>query len=203
MNAGCLHAEEKDFKTAFSYFYEALENFDSIGHERGIDCLKYMLLMKIMMNAPDDVTAIINGKPGMRHQGAGLEAMLAVGTAHKDRSLHDFEAALAKHADQLAADNIIQSHLNSLYDMLLQENICRIIEVRVGQACPAALLPRTTTPRSRALPQPSRGQPPLAPASSRCGQLLAPYPAPLTRAEPTRARSLSRTLSLRPPTLPR
>ena len=42
-----------------------------------------MLLSKIMMNAPDDVTSIINGKPGMRHQGAGLEAMRAVATAHQ------------------------------------------------------------------------------------------------------------------------
>ena len=128
VNAGCLHAEEKDFKTAFSYFYEALENFDSVSHPRGVDCIKYMLLTKIMMNAPDDVTAIINGKPGMRHQGAGLEAMRAVATAHQQRSLQDFEAALKTHADHLTADPIISTHLNALYDMLLQENICRIIE---------------------------------------------------------------------------
>jgi len=128
VNAGCLHAEEKDFKTAFSYFYEALENFDSIQHARGEDCIKYMLLSKIMMNAPDDVTSIINGKPGMRHQGAGLEAMRAVATAHQQRSLKDFEAALAAHAKHLTEDPIISSHLTALYDMLLQENICRIIE---------------------------------------------------------------------------
>ena len=127
-NAGCLHAEEKDFKTAFSYFYEALENYDSINHARGMDCLKYMLLCKIMLNNPDEVTSIINGKPGMRHQGEALEAMRAVGTAHQQRSLHDFEAALSKHAAHLRADPIISTQLTSLYDMLLQENICRIIE---------------------------------------------------------------------------
>jgi len=128
VNAGCLHADENDFKTAFSYFYEALENFDSISHARGMDCLKYMLLCKIMMNAPDDVTSIINGKPGMRHQGAGLEAMRAIAAAHKERSLHDFEAALAAHKEQLGKDPIISNHLTALYDMLLAENICRIIE---------------------------------------------------------------------------
>lgn len=128
VNAGCLHAEEKDFKTAFSYFYEALENFDSIGNARGIDCLKYMLLCKIMLNSPDEVTAIINGKPGMRHQGAGLEAMRAVASAHQKRSLQEFEASLLAHAEHLTADPIISTHLTALYDMLLQENICRIIE---------------------------------------------------------------------------
>jgi len=128
VNAGCLHAEEKDFKTAFSYFYEALENFDSINHARGIDCLKYMLLCKIMMNAPDEVSAIINGKPGMRHQGPAIEAMRAVANAHQQRSLHGFEAALVEHGEHLGQDPIISTHLNGLYDMLLQENICRIIE---------------------------------------------------------------------------
>jgi len=126
--AGSLHAEEKDFKTAFSYFYESFENFDSIANAKAVDCLKYMLLCKIMLSATDEVNSLLGGKPGIRHAGPGLEAMRAVATAHQERSLHDFEAVLATHASELTADPIISSHLNSLYDMLLQENICRIIE---------------------------------------------------------------------------
>jgi len=126
--AGTLHAEERDFKTAFSYFYEAYENFDSTSSPRAVACLKYMLLSKIMMNSPDDVSAIMNGKPGTKHAGPALEAMRAVASAHKARSLQDFDAALETYKAELQADQIISSHLASLYDMLLQENICRIIE---------------------------------------------------------------------------
>mmetsp|Transcript_35607 Transcript_35607/g.59016 ORF Transcript_35607/g.59016 Transcript_35607/m.59016 type:complete len:417 (-) Transcript_35607:255-1505(-) len=126
--AGTLHAEEKDFKTAFSYFYESFENFDSVSSKRAVDCLKYMLLCKIMMNAPEDVTAIINGKPGIRHTGPALEAMRAVASAHQQRSLHDFQAALDHHQSQLRADPVVSRHLSSLYDLLMQENIRRIIE---------------------------------------------------------------------------
>lgn len=93
-----------------------------------MDCLKYMLLSKIMMNSPEEVSAIVNGKAGLKHQGAGLEAMRAVATAHQKRSLEDFEAAMAQHAEQLKEDPIISHHLGSLYDMLLQENIVRVIE---------------------------------------------------------------------------
>jgi 26S proteasome regulatory subunit N6 len=126
--AGTLHAEEKDFKTAFSYFYESFENFDSVSSTRAVDCLKYMLLCKVMMNVPEEVSAIVNGKPGIRHSGPALEAMRAVASAHQQRSLHDFEAALQAHQAQFRNDPIISRHLDSLYDMLLQENICRIIE---------------------------------------------------------------------------
>jgi tetratricopeptide (TPR) repeat protein len=46
--AGTLHADEKDYKTAFSYFYEALENSEaSANPAQAVLCLKYMLLTKV------------------------------------------------------------------------------------------------------------------------------------------------------------
>jgi 26S proteasome regulatory subunit N6 len=42
--AGTLHAEEKDYRTAFSYFFESFENFDSVANPRAVDVIKYMLL---------------------------------------------------------------------------------------------------------------------------------------------------------------
>merc|ERR1719187_1557749 len=75
LQSGILHAsEEKDFKTAFSYFFEAFEQFDSVEEPMAIKALKYMLLSKVMLNLPDEVTNLVSGKLALRHSGPGLES---------------------------------------------------------------------------------------------------------------------------------
>ncbi|KAJ3041406.1 26S proteasome regulatory subunit rpn6 [Rhizophlyctis rosea] len=128
MQSGILHAEEKDYKTAFSYFYETLESYSSQDDRRAVLALKYMLLCKIMLNLAEDVHSIINGKLALRYAGREVDAMKAVASAHQNRSLLEFEQALAKYKDELSNDPIIRSHLAALYDTLLEQNLLRIIE---------------------------------------------------------------------------
>jgi hypothetical protein len=103
--SGTLHAEEKDYKTAYSYFYEAFEGYNSITAEsafvaRGaISALKYMLLCKIMLNSVSDVNQIISGKMGLKYAGTEMEAMRAVANAHKQRSLQAFSEAKTTYAN--------------------------------------------------------------------------------------------------------
>uniref|UniRef100_A0A7N9AVA3 RPA interacting protein n=1 Tax=Mastacembelus armatus TaxID=205130 RepID=A0A7N9AVA3_9TELE len=102
MQSGIIHAaEEKDWKTAYSYFYEAFEGYDSIDSPRAITALKYMLLCKIMLN---------------------------YNLPRKNRSLADFEKALTEYKAELRDDPIISTHLTKLYDNLLEQNLIRVIE---------------------------------------------------------------------------
>ena len=127
--SGILHAaDERDFKTAYSYFYEAFEGYDSIDSPKAITSLKYMLLSKIMLQCPDEVTSIMSGKLALKYRGPDVEAMKAIAKASQDRSLADFNATQQKYKAQLENDPIVRAHLGSLYDSLLEQNLCRIIE---------------------------------------------------------------------------
>lgn len=129
LQSGILHAaDERDFKTAYSYFYEAFEGYDSVEAARALTALKYMLLCKIMLGLADDVNQIVSGKLAITYSGRDIDAMKAVAQASHKRSLADFQVALKDYGKELEEDVIVKAHLGTLYDTMLEQNLCRIIE---------------------------------------------------------------------------
>ncbi|CAF0758406.1 unnamed protein product, partial [Didymodactylos carnosus] len=147
LQSGVLHAaEDKDFKTAFSYFYEAFEGYDQIDSNKAVTALKYMLLSKVMMNLSDDVNALMSVKLALKYAGRDVESIKAVAQASKKRSLADFQQALKDYHVELVDDPMVRSHLDTLYDNLLEQNLCRLIEpysnVQIGHIAHLINLPQ-------------------------------------------------------------
>jgi len=129
IQAGTLASEDEDYKTAFSYFYEAFEGHNSLKQRAmATRCLKYMILVQVMTGAVSDARSLIGGKQGVQYSGAAVEAMRAVVEAYADRSLAAFQTALADFKAEIVDDAFISRHLQRLYQKMLEGNLARLVE---------------------------------------------------------------------------
>ncbi|EGN95770.1 hypothetical protein SERLA73DRAFT_155070 [Serpula lacrymans var. lacrymans S7.3] len=128
LQSGVLHAEDRDYTTAYSYFFETFENLSAQDDPSALTAFKYMLLCKVMLNLSEDVTSLLSIKLAAKYaQLRDVESMRAVALAHQNRNLADFEKALRDYRE-LSSDQTIRSHLSELYDKLLEQNLLRIVE---------------------------------------------------------------------------
>ncbi|KAI0407904.1 hypothetical protein F4802DRAFT_620038 [Xylaria palmicola] len=129
MQSGMLHTMDQDFNTAYSYFIEALDGYHTQDETaRATAALQYMLLCKIMLNLADDVNSLMASKQAQKYAGQNLEAMKAIARAHSNRSLEEYERALAAYRYELGNDTFIRNHLRRLYDAMLEQNLIKVIE---------------------------------------------------------------------------
>jgi 26S proteasome regulatory subunit N6 len=137
LQSGTLHTKEGDYTTAHSYFLEAFEQLDQMNdHAGAMQSLKYMMLCKILaslrkalsLGAPVVIEAMVTAKQAVQYAGLDLTAMQAVARATESRNLKQLEQVLRQYPDQLAADLLIQHHLDLLQEQLLESNLLRIIQ---------------------------------------------------------------------------
>lgn len=131
LQSGLLHADDGDFTTAFSYFIESLDGYVMAAHKDellvdGSIPLRYMLLCKVMIGQGDLLDTVLSGKSAKLYPLSSLwiDGFKAVAEAVKSSSLLEFKAALDAHHIQ---DPVINQHLQSLYDSLLEQNLVKII----------------------------------------------------------------------------
>ncbi|KAI3701034.1 hypothetical protein L2E82_45677 [Cichorium intybus] len=72
------------------------------------------------------VVGTISSK-ALKFLGPELDAMKDVADAYSKRSLKLFETALQDFKAQLDEEPIVHRHLSSLYDTLLEQNLCRLV----------------------------------------------------------------------------
>ncbi|KAK9172188.1 PCI domain protein [Cryptosporidium meleagridis] len=128
LQSGIILADEEDFKTSFSYFYEAFEAFNIANDERALQSLKYMLLSKIMSQQTNNLASLLSGKNKVKFQMREIEALKMVASCCENRSLSMFEDVLKNYETELSSDMVIHRHINNLYESLMEQNILRILE---------------------------------------------------------------------------
>ena len=90
--------------------------------------LAYWLFFLFSYFRPEEVHNIVSGKLALKYSGTDIEAMKLVAQASKKRSLADFQTTVGKYSKELKGDKIVARHLDTLYQTMLEQNLCRIIE---------------------------------------------------------------------------
>lgn len=128
MMSGLIAADEKDYNTAYSYFFETFEGYRSMNETALAGyAFKFMLFSKIMNKQPDDAVNLINSSMSLKYQNRDVEAMKAVAQASKQQNLLLFEKCKQVYEWELLDDMVIKRHFNYLYNTLLEDNLKKII----------------------------------------------------------------------------
>lgn len=131
LQAGVINAYERDFRTSYSYFYEANEGFVSQEDmTNGLLSLQYMLVSKIMNEQANEVTFLINSKSAKLFVSQPtIAALKGIADTVKERSLELFSRSIASATvTDLMKDKLINKSFKELENELLEKNLARIIE---------------------------------------------------------------------------
>lgn len=97
----------------------------------------------------DDVNNLISGKLALKYGGKDIESMKAIAVSSQKRSLAEFQKTLETYKTELIDDAFVRSHLDILYDQLLEQNLSRIIEpfskVQIDHIAHLIKLPKVST----------------------------------------------------------
>lgn len=130
MCSGFINGMEKDYTTAASYFYEAFENYYSLNMKKEmITALKYLILMKLMQKRINDIEGLmINKHIVLYSDDSNVVALNEIAKAYEKRNIDEYNKIIEKYQTELTLDEFVKENLDMLYNELLQENICRILE---------------------------------------------------------------------------
>ncbi|OHT00943.1 PCI domain containing protein [Tritrichomonas foetus] len=136
LESGIIFTEEKDYRTANSYFSEAFDSFSGAGNVRAVDALKYGLLCKILDGRPQEcATSYANAaislssiKGGEAVHGSEIEAMLEIAKAAEAKSLGQLNQVMESRPEDFQKDPVVAANIKNLIDSLEEQHLLRIVK---------------------------------------------------------------------------
>lgn len=127
---GMYLSDEHSFDTSISYFIESLESFlqDKQVSNAKV-ALRYIILSKILAGKYGDIPAVLDMKPASSLKDDQIVSLLHhIAKICKKRDLKAYNDILHGNRGIIERDSYIFRHLKYLYDVLLDNNILKIIE---------------------------------------------------------------------------
>lgn len=154
LQSGLLHMEERDYRTAYSYFYEAFEGFHNLGDEAvpARQALRYLILSKVFSGSEDDVNTLLQSSHVLAYNGPELKALRSISEAYFKSDTHLFNRILQQEQQRCAAaatsvkgvneedslsstgeimsvlqDEVVRRELTDMYDALTERHLLKLI----------------------------------------------------------------------------
>lgn len=135
LESGIIFTDEKDYRTASSYFSEAFDAFVGSNDKRAADALKYNLLCKILDEKPHECIGIYQSAAlTLSHlknvviNTNEIEVMLDIGKAAEAKSLKQLTEIMENRKEDLERDPVVVSNINNLIDNLEEQNLLKIVK---------------------------------------------------------------------------
>lgn len=81
----------------------------------------------MMVNKTDEVRQLLRGKFSLIYTDEDIKLITSMAEANDKKSLKDFQRILEENEALVKKDPIIESHINNLYENLLQQNLMKIV----------------------------------------------------------------------------
>ncbi|KAG1777973.1 hypothetical protein EV702DRAFT_968902, partial [Suillus placidus] len=122
LQSDVLHAEDKDYTTAYSYFYKTFEKMSS-----QTAALKHMLSFGVMLNMLREIESM--RAIALLHQKFRIGTWWILQRPCGITDMACYDNSLTCHCyTELSSNPTIRSHLAALYDTLFQQDLMRIVE---------------------------------------------------------------------------
>ena len=136
LESGIIFTEEKEYRTASSYFTEAFDAFSNAKDKRALDSLKYGLLCRILDGKPGQcetmaksaALALSHANGGETVNNSEIEAVLEIARAAEAKSLKQLSEVMEKRGKDLSQDPVIARNMHSLIDNLEEQHLLRIVK---------------------------------------------------------------------------
>jgi len=123
---GKMHMQERDWGSASKCLFDAFKNYDEAGNQKRIQCLKYLILGKMLSMEDANIFEAPEVKP--YKQDPEITAMNDLMMAYQRNEIKNFENILAKNTKRIMEDPFIRNYIQDLLKNIRTQVLVKTIK---------------------------------------------------------------------------
>jgi len=123
---GKMHMQERDWESASKCLFDAFKNYDEAGNQKRIQCLKYLILGKMLSLEDANIFEAPEVKP--YKQDPEITAMNDLMMAYQRNEIKNFEQILKQNQKKIMEDTFIRNYIQDLLKNIRTQVLVKTIK---------------------------------------------------------------------------